>query len=93
MRKLERTVFEVQVRASLFDRVEHAVVADVHTGDDSDHEHHEQDYYRILMPIRRELFGDSFYKGISHDDTPLPLELGSGYLLVVDVVVTDDTVS
>lgn len=45
------------------------------------------------MPIRSELFGDPLYKRVSHFRASLPLELGSRYLLVVDVVMADDTVS
>ena len=68
-------------------------MADIHAGDDSDHEDHEDDYYQILMPIGKQFLWDPLDKGISHACTSLPLELGSRYLLVVDVVMAYDAVS
>ena len=65
----------------------------VHTGDDTYHEYHEDDDYKILMPIRSEFLRDSLNKWISHFSASLPLKLGSGNLAVVNVVVADDSVS
>ena len=45
------------------------------------------------MPVGSEFLGYPLDKGISHACTSLPLELGSRYLLVVDIVMAYDAVS
>ena len=76
-----------------FDSSDHAVTAYIHAGDNTDHAYHEQNDYQILVPVGSELFRDSLYKWISHQYASLPFELGSGDLLIVDIVMAYDTVS